>query len=61
MAKDPMPSQVATNAIQAPPFSNIIGGPLNACIEVQVEQTEAAAKFMKEVGLDPDKEAKEKE
>ena len=61
MAKDSSPSQVATNALQAIPFDNIIGGPLKACAEAQAEQAEAADKFMKEVGLDPDKEVEGKE
>lgn len=61
MAKDPIPSQVATNALQAIPFDNIIGPPLAACAEAQEEQAKAAAKFMKEAGLDPDKEAEGEE
>lgn len=61
MAKDPDPSQVTTNALQSLTLDNIIGGLLEACIEIQSEQAKAAAKFMKEAGLDPDKEAKEKE
>lgn len=61
MAKDPTLSQVATNALQGIPFGNIIGPPLAACAEVQEEQAKAAAEFMKEAWLDPDKEAKEKE
>lgn len=61
MAKDPTPSQVATNVLQGIPFGSIIGGPLKACIEAQEEQAKAAAEFMKEAGLDPDKDEKEKE
>lgn len=61
MAKDPTLSQVATNALQGIPFGSIIGGPLRACAEAQEEQAKAAAEFMKEAGLDPDKDAKEKE
>ena len=61
MAKDPAPSQVTTNALQSLPFDNIIGGLMEACIETQSEQAKATAKFMKEVGLVPDKEAEEKE
>ena len=61
MAKDPTPSQVATNALQSLPFGNLIGAPLTACAEAQAEQAEAADKFMKEVELDPDKETEEKE
>ena len=59
MAKDPTPSQVATNALQGIPFGSIIGGPLRACVEAQEEQ--AAAEFMKEAELNSDKEAEEKE
>ena len=58
MAIDSSPS---TNALQSLPFDNIIGGLLEACIEIQSEQAKAVTKFMKEVGLDPDKEAEEKE
>lgn len=61
MAIDSSPSQVATNALQGIPFGSIIGGPLRACAEAQAEQAKAAAKFIKEIGLDPDKETKEKE
>ena len=61
MAKDPTPSQVATDALQGIPFGSIIGGPLRACAETQEEQAKAAAKFMKEAGLDLEKDAKEKE
>ena len=61
MAKDPTPSQVATNALQGTPFGSIIGGPLRACVEAQEEQAKAAAEFMKETELNSDKEAEEKE
>lgn len=61
MAKDSTPSQIATNALQSLPFGSIIGGPLRACAEAQAEQAKEIAKFMKEAGLDPDKDAKEKE
>ena len=61
MAKDPTRWHVATDALQGIPFGSIIGGPLKACIEAQSELAKAAAEFMKEAGLDPDKEAKEKE
>lgn len=58
--KDPTPPQTATEVLRIP-FSSIIGGPLKACVEAQAEQAETTAKFIKEVGLDPDKEAEEKE
>ena len=61
MANYPTLSQVATNALQGIPFGSIIGDPLRACAEAQEEQAKVAAKFMKEAGLDLDKEAKEKE
>ena len=61
MAKDSSLSQVATNVLQSLPLGNIIGGPLRACADVQADQAKAAAKFMKEAGLNLDKEAKEKE
>ena len=61
MAIDSSLSQVATNALQSLPFGNLIGAPLTACAEAQAEQAKAAAKFIKEVGLDPDKEAEDKE
>lgn len=58
MAKDPTPSHPVTGAFQGLSFGNLIGDPLRARME---EQAETAAKFMKEVGLDPDKKAEEKE
>ncbi|MCD7851244.1 DUF2589 domain-containing protein [uncultured Parabacteroides sp.] len=61
MAKDSSLSQVATNALQSLPLGNLIGAPLTACAEAQADQAKVAAKFMKEVGLDPDKDAKDKE
>ena len=61
MAKDPTLSQVATNALQGIPFGSIIGSPLKACTEAQAEQADTTAEFMKEAGLDLDKDAKEKE
>lgn len=61
MAKDPTPSHVATDALQGIPFGSIIGGPLKACIEAQSELAKTNVEFIKEIGLDPDKETKEKE
>lgn len=61
MAKDPTPSHVATDALQGIPFGSIIGGPLRACAETQEEQAKAVAKFMKEVGLNPDEETEDEE
>lgn len=54
------PSQVATNALQAIPFSSIIGGPLNACIEAQAMAAKTTWNFIQEVGLNTDPETGEK-
>jgi len=60
MAIDSAPSQIATNALQAMPFSSIIGGPLQACIEAQAMAAKTSWDFIKEVGLYEDKETGEK-
>ena len=60
MVKDSTPSQVATNSLQSLALGSNIGGTLIACTEAQKEQVKAAAEFMKEVRLNPDKEAKER-
>ena len=54
MAIDTTPSQVATSALQALPFGNIIGGPLKACIEAQAMAAQTSWKFIQEVGLNTD-------
>ena len=45
------PSQVATTALTAIPFSNIIGAPLNACITAQAQAAEKTWEFINNVGL----------
>lgn len=60
MAIDSSPSQVATSALQALPFSNIIGGPLTACIEAQAMAAKTSWNFIQEVGLNVDPETGEK-
>ena len=45
------PSQVATDALQALPFSNIIGAPLEACIKAQAMAAQTTWKFIQEVGM----------
>ena len=45
------PNQVATTALTAIPFSNIIGGPLNAAIEAQAQAAQKTWQFINEVGL----------
>lgn len=60
MAIDTTPSQVATNALQALPFGNIIGGPLKACIEAQAMAAKTSWNFIQEVGLNTDPETGEK-
>lgn len=60
MAIDQTPSQVATNALTALPFGNIIGGPLKACIEAQAMAAKTSWNFIQEVGLNTDPETGEK-
>lgn len=60
MAIDTTPSQVATSALQAIPFSSIIGGPLNACIEAQAQAALTSWDFIDKVGLMTDKKTGEK-
>lgn len=56
MPIDTTPSTVATNALQAIPFSSLIGGPLDACIKAQALAAKTSWEFINEVGLtiDPD-------
>lgn len=51
MAISDAPSQVATSALQAIPFSSMIGGPLKACIEAQAMVAKTTWDFIQEVGL----------
>lgn len=60
MAIDTTPSQVATNALSALPFGNIIGGPLKACIEAQAMAAKTSWNFIQEVGLNTDPKTGEK-
>lgn len=60
MAISNAPSQVATNALQAIPFSSMIGGPLKACIEAQAMAAKTTWDFIQEVGLNHDPETGEK-
>lgn len=60
MAIDTTPSQVATNALAALPFGNIIGGPLKACIEAQAMAAKTSWNFIQEVGLNTDPKTGEK-
>ena len=60
MAKDPTPSQIATNSLQSFPFDNIIGGPLKTCIEAQAMESQKSRQFIEETGLH-NKEIKGKE
>ena len=57
---DTTPSAVATNALRAIPFGQIIGGPLSACIDAQREAALTTVNFINEIGLtdkDGEKEA----
>lgn len=59
MAIDTTPSTVATNALQAIPFSSLIGGPLQAAIQAQSQAAMTTWNFIKEVGLTgPDNDRK---
>ncbi len=60
MAISNAPSQVATNALQAIPFSSMIGGPLKACIDAQAMAAKTTWDFIQEVGLTVDPETGEK-
>ena len=57
---DTTPSQVATSALQAIPFGSIIGGPLKACIDAQAQAAQTTWEFIKQVGLQTDKEGNTK-
>lgn len=54
------PSKVATSALQAIPFSGMIGGPLKACIEAQAMAAKTTWDFIQEVGLNTNPETGEK-
>lgn len=60
MAISTAPSQVATNALQAIPFSSMIGGPLKACIDAQAMAAKTTWDFIQEVGLTVDPQTGEK-
>lgn len=60
MAISTAPSQVATSALQAIPFSSMIGGPLKACIDAQAMAAKTTWDFIQEVGLAEDPETGEK-
>lgn len=51
MKIDATPSQVATSALQAIPFSTIIGAPLDACIKAQAMAAKTTWQFIQEVGM----------
>ncbi|WP_109829318.1 DUF2589 domain-containing protein [Reichenbachiella versicolor] len=51
MAIDTAPSTVATSALQAIPFSSLIGGPLDAAISAQAQAAKTSWEFIQNVGL----------
>lgn len=51
MAIDTTPSTVATSALQAIPFSSLIGGPLDAAISAQAQAAKTSWEFIQNVGL----------
>lgn len=59
MAIDTTPSTVATNALQAIPFSSLIGGPLDACVQAQAQAAMTSWEFIRNVGLTTDPETGE--
>ncbi len=60
MAIDTTPSQVASDALAALPFGNIIGAPLTACIDAQALAAQTTWRFIQNVGLQTDPETGEK-
>jgi hypothetical protein len=61
MPIDTSPSNVATNALKAIPYGDIIGAPLKACIEAQAMAAQTTVKFLQEVGLNTNEETGNKE
>lgn len=61
MPIDTTPSAVATNALQALPFSSLIGGPLDAAIKAQAMAAKTSWEFIQQVGLNEDKTTGKKE
>ncbi len=60
MATDSTPAQIGASALQAIPFSSLIGGPLKACIEAQAMAAKTTWDFIQEVGLEVDPDTGEK-
>lgn len=61
MPIDTTPSTVATNALQAIPFSSLIGGPLDAAIKAQALAAKTSWEFIQQVGLNTDSTTGQKE
>lgn len=61
MPIDTTPSTVATNALQAIPFSSLIGGPLDAAIKAQAMAAKTSWEFIQQVGLNTDATTGKKE
>jgi len=59
-AIDPSASAVATSALQAIPFSELIGGPLDAAVQAQYKAAQTTWEFINQVGLYMDKDTGEK-
>ncbi len=60
MPIDTTPSTVATNALQALPFSSLIGGPLDAAIKAQAMAAKTSWEFIQQVGLNTNEQTGEK-
>jgi len=60
MPIDNAAAQTATSALQAIPFSSLIGGPLDACIQAQAKAAKTSWEFIQNVGLTEDPKTGEK-
>ena len=60
MDTDTTPSQMGASALQAIPFSSLIGGPLKACIEAQAMAARTTWDFIQGVGLEIDSQTGER-
>ncbi|NES90642.1 DUF2589 domain-containing protein [Okeania sp. SIO2B9] len=50
-AIDTTPSKVATTALQGIPFSSLIGGPLDAAVNAQIQSAKGTIDFIQNVGM----------
>ena len=55
---DPQPGVVAKNALQGLPLGNLIGSPLQACIDAQVMSNMSTIKYLRTVAFEEDGQSK---